>query len=183
MSRYFIAHIIDGDAAKFCRQISAELAQEFSVPDAHKNVPPHLTLKAPFTADDAQIADLQVLLQQASAAGTAAPIELCGYDHFNKGVIYLKVSVPPVVRRFSQFLTERLHTLPWMPFSQHDEDITFHATLVRPQSPEQFAAMWQYLQSHYLNRRFENNFNTVSLLAKQNQTNVWTEAVSYQLTA
>lgn len=181
MNRYFIAHVLTGKVGAFCQKLSAELALVFSVNDAHAHVPPHLTLKAPFTANQKQVQEMNAVLEQLTDDAAADRITLAGYDHFNKGVIYLEVKVPETIRSFSQRLTLQLKMLPWMSFSPHDEEITFHATLVRPQSPEQFLDIWRYLEDNYAEESFTADFTTVSVLEKDTNEKLWSTHTTFQL--
>lgn len=179
MSRYLITHILDGEVGKFCQEISNEVAQKFSIADAHQRIPPHLTLKAPFEADTDSITDVESILESIANRFSLAPITISGFSHFNQRVIYLDVFASPEVRTVSNALTERLQTLPWMSFSHHDTNITFHATLARAESPNQCENILSYLRSTYRPNN-EVAFDNISLLQKH-EDNEWKIQSQYKI--
>lgn len=90
MQKYFLAIVPDGPIQDKCTEIKNEIRDKFNVKYALKS-PAHVTLKMPFSYNEAKEEKLIQLLRNFLIPIESFPVSFGGVDTFGKRVIFLKV--------------------------------------------------------------------------------------------
>lgn len=90
MQKYFLAIVPDGPIQNKCTEIKNEIRDKFNVKYALKS-PAHVTLKMPFSYNEAKEDKLIQLLRNFLLPVESFPVSFGGVDTFGKRVIFLKV--------------------------------------------------------------------------------------------
>lgn len=145
--KYLIASLITGQAGDEVRLLATAIAKEFKFTHAVTDkIPPHFTLKAPFETDLDQVNEIDELLADFVAQQKSAPMRVAGFGHFGKRAVYLRIVPSDAAREIYQELIAQLKTIGGLSWGNHDgNQKQFHATLVRPKSPQQFREIWQFI--------------------------------------
>lgn len=90
MQKYFLAIVPDGHIQEKCTEIKNEIRDKFNVKYALKS-PAHVTLKMPFSYNEAKEEKLIQLLRNFLIPVESFPVSFGGVDTFGKRVIFIKV--------------------------------------------------------------------------------------------
>jgi 2'-5' RNA ligase len=90
MQKYFLAIVPEGDIQDRCTEIKNEIRDQFNVKYALKS-PAHITLKMPFSYNEAKEEKLIEALSKFLAQFEPFPISIGGVGTFGKRVIFLKI--------------------------------------------------------------------------------------------
>ncbi len=90
IQKYFLAIVPDGKIQEKCTEIKNEIRERFNVKYALKS-PAHLTLKMPFSYNEAKEEKLIQALRKFLIPFEPFPVTVGGTDTFGKRVIFLKV--------------------------------------------------------------------------------------------
>lgn len=90
MQKYFLAIVPEGAIQDNCTEIKNEIRDQFNVKYALKS-PAHVTLKMPFTYNEAKEEKLIQVLRKFLTQFESFPISIGGVDTFGKRVIFLKI--------------------------------------------------------------------------------------------
>lgn len=90
MQKYFLAIVPEGAIQDNCTEIKNEIRDQFNVKYALKS-PAHVTLKMPFSYNEAKEEKLIQVLRKFLTQFESFPISIGGVDTFGKRVIFLKI--------------------------------------------------------------------------------------------
>lgn len=90
MQKYFLAIVPEGAIQDNCIEIKNEIRDQFNVKYALKS-PAHVTLKMPFSYNEAKEEKLIQALRKFLIQFESFPISIGGVDTFGKRVIFLKI--------------------------------------------------------------------------------------------
>lgn len=105
MQKYFLAIVPDGPIQDKCTEIKNEIRDKFNVKYALKS-PAHVTLKMPFSYNEAKEEKLIQLLRNFLIPVESFPISVGGADTFGKRVIFLKVKADDRLTKLQSGLKE-----------------------------------------------------------------------------
>ncbi len=141
---YLVAYLIGGEAGKWHRRRTGEIAEKFEVPDLAKRIPPHLTMFPPTELSDPDNMK-RVISQWREKAGACSQQEVVLNDLgcWGRRVVYVDVSVGKLVRQkvaelrvlLDEELGTNVHCQAWKP----------HASLARRTRPEKIDEVWKYV--------------------------------------
>jgi 2'-5' RNA ligase len=160
--KYFVAHIIRGEAGKYHKEISSILAKEFNKKPISEKLPPHLTLKAPFETDES-IHQIEEIVEYFVKKQKPLPFFLEGFGDFHERVLYMDIKAPIESKKVLTELTLELKKLAWLPFEMYDWE-NLHATLAYAETPEQMKKMKEMIKD--AGRSFHLFIDTISIMKK-----------------
>jgi hypothetical protein len=167
--KYFIAHLLTGDAKAFHEGVTRELSTRFGTLPLHDRLPPHLTVKAPFETDERGIEDIERILRAFASHERAAPFFIRGYGKFGFRTVYLDVpkGSPAIalVRRMLATLSANASWLPRHPL----EGNKLHASVARFLTRRQSRHIWWYFKG--TRPSFSLLLDNVAILRKEGK--VW----------
>jgi len=162
--KYFIAHLLSGDAKTYHERVTRELSARFRIVPLHERVPPHLTIKIPFEATDEQIKDVEKVLRSFARMHRPHPFSMKGFGHFGFRTIYMDVPKGDVVFTARKCLATLRTNAPWLPPAPLEGN-KLHASVARFLSRRQFKRIWRVLT--VANEPcFETSFDNISILRK-----------------
>lgn len=162
--KYFIAHLLSGDAKKYHEKLTRTLSRRFSVVPLHEKVPPHMTVKIPFEASDDEIRDVERVLRSFARTRAAEPFFISGFGHFGFRTIYLNVEKSErTVALARGCLSAMKKNLPWLSFGPLEGN-KLHASIARFLSRRQFLRIWKLLGG--LKPSFQSTFDNIAILKK-----------------
>ena len=165
-STYIIAFMIGGEAEAYHNQIVKDISSRFSLQNVSEMVDPHITLKSAFETDN--VAGLESVLARFCSQNKKSEMELRGFGHFDKDVIYMDVRPSGEAMKMFQGLTRELKGIEWMGWTRYDaENMKFHATLAAYDIREKFDGVWNYLNMTY-SPEFVVFFDNITILRLEN---------------
>lgn len=105
MQKYFLAIVPDGPIQDKCTGIKNEIREKFNVKYALKS-PAHVTLKMPFSYNEAKEEKLIKVLREFLVQFESFPISIGGVDTFGKRVIFLSVKADGRLTKLQSGLKE-----------------------------------------------------------------------------
>ncbi len=105
MQKYFLAIVPEGLIQENCIEIKNEIKEKFNVKYALKS-PAHVTLKMPFSYNEAKEEKLIQALRKFTIQFEGFPITLGGVDIFGKRVIFIKVKSDVLLIKLQSALKE-----------------------------------------------------------------------------
>ncbi len=163
--RYFIAHIIGGEAGEYHRSLADQIAKITNRPSVNLIYPPHLTLKVPFETTES-MDGLKTLLTEWAKNAAPATVTLGGFNSFADRVIFMDVSAPAPAQKLQWSMIQALRHLPWLTFGRHDGEHRYHATLVYPADGQQSEGIKSYLSTQPV-REFPVTIDSVALFRRE----------------
>ena len=160
--QYLIAYLLKGDAAVFHRNLSDAIAKRRKLTPVTERIMPHLTLKAPFEAED--ISPIEEILELFSQKESPQPFSLSGFETFDGRVVYMSVQAPKQTHMLIRRLQDQLRNVSWLTFHKYEFPITLHATLAYPKSPESAKEILRDLRKEKAS--FDCMVDSISLLQK-----------------
>lgn len=103
--KYFIAIVPDGEVQKKATDLKLQLKEKFGLKYALKS-PAHITLKMPFSWDEAKELRLVSALEKFFKDQSGFGLVLRGIGNFGKRVIYVKVRKQPQLHRLQDELAQ-----------------------------------------------------------------------------
>lgn len=159
--KYFAGYLVGGEAAEYYAKIANDLAFRFGVRDLSERIPPHFTLKPPFTTDN--LASFREALAALAGKEHPTPFVLEGLDSHSGGTVYLAVAQNAAFRRQAEKLVHAL-----FPFGEHQKTLrlpfTPHVSIARYLTEEEKAKVLEYL-GMLPSPRFELSFDNLTLFA------------------
>ncbi len=163
--KYLIAHLLSGDARAFHERITRELARRYHTLPLSERIPPHITVKPPFEADNERIKEVERILRAFAKGERAAPLTLSGFGHFGFRTIYVDVSKSPeavaLARRTLKILNGNAEWIPKNPL----EGNKLHTSIARFLTRRQSRHIQRYL-GVIESPRFETFFDNLAILKK-----------------
>lgn len=158
-----LAYMLSREAKEYHLELSDRLAKRFRLTPVSSRIDPHLTLKAPFGADD--ISDVRKVLKRFVQKEVSEPLTLTGINYFPKRVVYMDVQAPKQTYMFLRRLQDQLRNVSWLSFSSYEFPLTLHATLCYTKNPQQVKEILSYLGKEKISE-FELELDNVTLLEK-----------------
>ncbi|OGG43124.1 hypothetical protein A2841_03235 [Candidatus Kaiserbacteria bacterium RIFCSPHIGHO2_01_FULL_48_10] len=167
--KYFIAHLLSGDAKRYHEALTSELARHFHIEPLSRRVPPHLTFKVPFEAESSLLTDVERVIRETVRSRPAPTLFLKGFGHFGYRTIYLNVEKSPEAVALARELVLHLVShVPWLPKAAHDGK-KLHASVARFLERQTFHRLWRLLKNHQ--PHFMTNLDNVAILKQED--GVW----------
>ncbi len=164
--RYFVAHLLSGEAKAFHESLTRELTLRFHTEPLFERIPPHITVKPPFETDEAGIQEVERVLRAFAPGQRAAPIRLRGFGRFGFRTIYIDVTKSPeavsLVRKTIETLNANVSWMPEYPL----EGNKLHASVARFLTRRQYRHIWRFLKGR--TPEFSTAFDTMAILKKEN---------------
>ncbi len=162
--KYFVAHLLTGDARAYHEGLTRDLAARFRVVPLHKRIPAHLSLKIPFEADEHSIREIEEILADFCMRQAPAPLTYSGFGHFNARTVYLDVEHDSRALNLVHACVEELATrAPWLPETTR-RGTKLHASVARFLGRKQFSRVWGHL--HKRKPRFRSAFDNIAILKR-----------------
>lgn len=156
--RYVIVSIVDGEAGEFNNNLRKELYEDYGVKSS--KLPAHFTIKSPFECDD--ISELENTLDIFSKNNKSASYRICGYDHFDNRVIFMKILMSKEGQLVHDKLIDALSKFNYINFDIHDgKDKTFHVTISSKKIQKIYNDLWNYINK--IPCEFKCEFNNISV--------------------
>ena len=166
--RYFVAHILSGEAKGFHERLTRELSSYFHTVPLHERIPPHITIKPPFETDDAGIQEVERILRAFATGERATPLRIHDFGRFGFRTIYMDIlkskDAVSLVRRAIKTLNTNISWMPAYPL----EGNKLHASVARFLTRRQYRHIWRYLKK--LHPEFSSSLNNLTILKKENGT-------------
>lgn len=163
--KYFVAHLLTGDARHYHERLTRELSDRFRIAPLHARVPPHVTIKIPFEADAEEIRHIERTLRAFAGTRTATELILKGFGHFGFRTIYLdaykSADSVTLVRECLRSLREGV---PWLPFGPLEGN-KLHASVARFLSRGQFKRVWKLLDG--VHPHFPSSLDNIAIMKKE----------------
>jgi 2'-5' RNA ligase len=165
--RRIIVHLVRGEAGEAHEAMTRDLAEKFDSFPIHERIPPHLTLKRWFEADEAMLQSIYETLDRYAASHTQSEYDLTGFNHFGTGVIFVDVQPSEATRQNVRDLMADLHTVEGLEFDEFDDmEDDLHATVaMEALKPFDFDELWNYLESGP-KPNFNMKFDNIAILAR-----------------
>ena len=149
-SKYAIVYLLPEPAWSYYLDLWSKIERKFRMTgEPRPNIPPHITLKYPFSTAD--IAEVEHALAAFSRETAPAPWSIRGFSHFTTPdyVIFLEVIPSPAARAIHADLLECLRPVPGMQWDTYDNaDLHFHATLAhRKLTRANFNDVWSFVNA------------------------------------
>jgi 2'-5' RNA ligase len=159
---YYVAIVCPADINEKILKFKYWMKEQFGCIVALKS-PAHITLIPPFWLEQEKETSLQQTLQSLSINIDEAEINLQGFSHFNKRVLFIHVKENPALEEIKQ-KTEK-HFIQMVGDSIKTDDRNFHPHITianRDLKPADFLKAWE----HFAKKDFKEIFRagTISLL-------------------
>ncbi|MEK9177042.1 MAG: 2'-5' RNA ligase family protein [Patescibacteria group bacterium] len=168
--RYFIAHLLEGKAKMYHEALTRALSDRFALVPLHERVPPHLTVKIPFEADETEIKDMERVLRSFARTRAPAHVTLSDFGHFGFRTIYLDVARSPEATALTREALRVLRdNLPWLPRPPLEGN-KLHASVARFLPRQKFRRVWRLLEG--MHPRFTTTLDNLAILKREDKA--WT---------
>lgn len=168
--KYFIAHLLKGDAAKYHRALTHELSSAFHTAPLHEKVAPHITVKIPFEANDYEIAQVESRLRDFTRRIPAPHYTLQGFGRFGHKTVYLDVVKSRDAVLMVRDCVRDLNELPWMQ-QVHHEGNKLHASVARFMTYKQFRRVWRHVKTE--RPHYKAHLDSLAILKKEAGDKMW----------
>lgn len=159
---YFIAVLCPTELDKKVQQYKLWMKEQFGCIIALKS-PAHITLIPPFWLENESEIQLRNIFYAFTSDMPGITIQLNGFDHFSKRVLYVKVEKNPALAELKQ--QAEAHFISAFTKAIRKEDRAFqpHVTIAtRDMSPSDFYKAWEQLSAQSFMYSFMTN--TITLL-------------------
>lgn len=159
--RYILHCIFPKEVQSFHENVIEEIKTNTGLTDTWKQgLSAHFTLKYWFETE--QIIQIEELLNEFSEVNAAHPVWIAKPGHFNRSVIFYKISLSDDAKLVFQQLIEKLKTIAWMPWDRYDgENLHFHMT-VAENCGDRFEQAWEIANAK--TKDFECLFDNITIL-------------------
>ena len=158
MKKYCIGYLAEGEIVPYFNEITAHISAKFDIWNISKRVPPHLTLKYPFEAEDTS--EIESRIEAVAKDMTPVPFTLNRFGRFEEGgkTIFLTTSaseelissIKDCILKLGEFDEDRKFSI---------DEYKIHLSITRKLDPEISNTVWKYLQtlpSPYIDMVFNN---------------------------
>jgi 2'-5' RNA ligase len=128
LGKYFLALVPQGEVFEKSEHIKTELQDRFNLKYARRS-PSHITLKMPFTYNEAKEDKLISKLCAFSSARQSFPVQVNGIGRFGSRVIFVKVRPSPPLLEVQQELSQFCKTGLKLDQELSDRNFTPHMTV------------------------------------------------------
>lgn len=164
-AKYFVAHLLTGNVKRYHGALTRELSKRFRIFPLHERVEPHITIKAPFEADEDGIAEVERVLRAFAHSQTVVPFTVRGFGRFGFRTVYLDVDrgsrAVLLVRRAIQELNA---AIPWMTKAPLEGN-KLHASVARFMDRVQSRRVLRFLKPY--TPQFETVLDNITILKKE----------------
>lgn len=162
-TKYFVAHLLSGEAARYHKTLSRELSERFRTSPLHLKVEPHFTVKIPFEANDFEADEAVQTLADFAASHTPERYTISGFGRFGFRTVYLDVEKAHRATALVRECVSALNELPWMQRVPLEGN-KLHASVARFMEYRQFRRVWRVVQSE--RPHFETILDSIAILKK-----------------
>jgi 2'-5' RNA ligase len=146
IGKYFIAIVPEGEIQENATQLKLMLKQEFNIKYALKS-PSHVTLKMPFSWNEAKEDKLKGLLKSFFEDIEPFEISYSGFDRFGKRVIFVKIKEEPALFSLQHSLSQYCKRELKLVVELSDKAYHPHMTLAfKDIKPAQFDTYWSFIK-------------------------------------
>lgn len=164
--RYVIVSVVKGDAGEFNNKLRKEVFKRFKLKSS--KLPAHFTIKSPFEYDG-NIIELENCIENFVKKEKREPYILKGYDHFDDGVIYMKVYMSEEGRKMHDRLIEKMNEISYIKFNEKDgKDKVFHVTVTSKRVKPLFKEAFNYVNENPY--KFNCYFNNICIYKWEDNT-------------
>jgi len=160
--QYVIVYLIKGKPKIYQQGLINELSRKFNLHNLNKHIPPHVTLKLPFSTKNIKV--IEKLILNICKDSKKYPVKIKGFGNFGKEALFLDIKFSFKAKRIYKKLLKELKKIKWVSFNQYDGLGTFHATLAYAKNKKQFSYIMKYLQKR--KPSYDLEFDNISLLKK-----------------
>lgn len=168
--KYFIAHLLTGDVARYHLELTQSLSERFHTTPLYKKVQSHLTVKIPFEANQFELAQVEERLALLAASREAVPLTFEGFGRFGFKTVYLDVTKSQRAVELVREAVNVVNELPWMQRIPHEGN-KLHASVARFMTYKKFRRVWRYLKQE--RPCFESTLDSLALLKKEAPHEPW----------
>jgi 2'-5' RNA ligase len=159
---YYVAIVCPAEVNEKILPFKYWMKEQFGCIVALKS-PAHITLIPPFWLEQTREAELQQALQSLAINIDETEINLQGFSHFNKRVLFINIKENPQLKEIKKQAEE--HFIQMFPDSIKADDRAFHPHVTianRDLRPSDFLKAWE----HFAKKDFKEIFRTgtISLL-------------------
>lgn len=168
--KYFIAHLLTGDVARYHLELTQALSERFHTAPLHKKVQSHLTVKIPFEANPFELAQVEERLTLLAASREEVPLTFEGFGRFGFKTVYLDVTKSQRAVELVRETVNVVNELPWMQRIPHEGN-KLHASVARFMTYKKFRRVWRHLKQEH--PRFDSALDSLALLKKEAPSEPW----------
>lgn len=168
--KYFIAHLLTGDVARYHREITHTLSERFHTTALYKKVQSHLTVKIPFEANPFELAQVEDRLASLAASRDSVPLTFEGFGRFGFKTVYLDVTKSQRAVELVRETVNTMNELPWMQRIPHEGN-KLHASVARFMTYKKFRRVWRHLRHE--RAYFESSLDSFAILKKEAPEHPW----------
>lgn len=143
--KYFIAHLLKGDAREYHNRLTHELTERFNTTPLYEKVDPHITVKIPFEANNYELAQLESMLTTFSHFTRPEPLLFEGFGRFGFRTVYMDVVKSRGAVELVRECLKDLQGLHWMQQSPHEGN-KLHASVARFMTHRKFRKVRRHLR-------------------------------------
>lgn len=164
--KYFIGHLIEGEAVLWHNTITKDIAEKFNIWKMYEKGPPHITIFYPFETEDiGPVAN--TIKQWLINKNIVGNFSITDFGYFDNSAVFATVRIDPAVKNLLDELKNLLTKIPGMPEDRFPLWQP-HATLAYKISPEQIKEIWAY--THTLKKpNFINSFSNITIFRFENE--------------
>lgn len=167
--KYFVGHLINGEAAEYYREITADLASRFGIKNLAEKLPPHLTLRAPFESDD--IVQFERRVRRLAGQEKPMRFSIDGFGNFGDKTVFLSVKgagIKEKLEKIAKTLTDFDGGQKPMP-----TPLFSHISIARFLKPQEYGKIIEYL-SRLPVPNFNLDFDNLTIfIRKENRWNIF----------
>lgn len=166
---YFIGILPPDDIARRVQEVKKEFVEKYEAKEAYGK-PPHFTLQIPFKAPE-EIEEV-IVPQLIFFAEEQKPftVQLSGFNHFRKDVIFIDVKNPTPMKSLQARLVEYLQNELGFTKRRTNNSFTPHMTVAyRDLTPANFERAWQ----EFRDRSFGYSFQVDSIYLLKHDYKQW----------
>lgn len=165
MHKYFVAHLISGDAKTYHERLTRDLSTMFRIFPLHERVVPHITIKAPFECDEEGIQEVERVIRSYVHNEVAPNMLMKGFGRFGFRTVYLDIDRSPdavsFVRRAIKTINENVSWISRSPL----EGNKLHASVARFMTMKQSRRVRRYVRE--MKPHFTMELDNIAILKKE----------------
>lgn len=162
--KYFIAHLLTGDAKRYHARIVRALKDTHRIPLPKRNSPPHITIKPPFECGLMGIVEVERELRAFARAHSAPRYTLKGFGRFGFKTMYWDMAPRSEAITFVRSLIRHLNAeVRWLPRAPL-EGRKLHASIARHLDRKTAARVWRTVKQY--SPEYRGSLDTVCVMKK-----------------
>ena len=169
MQKYFLALIPPGDILEKANEIKIGLRDQFGVKYALKS-PPHITVKMPFSYNEAKVHQLVASLQEYLKDQKPFEVKIVGVGRFGTRVVYLAVQKSEALMQLQQEVSKFCRTKLHLTEELSDRNYHPHMTVAfKDIKASRFVEIFDFVS----NRGFFTEFSTGGIILLRRTDGMW----------